>query len=114
MQRCVPDPTILVSPASSYPDTHFIPTILILFPCPAVLQGEPHDPYANHMDIQIEYHVEEGGEDLFLEFLCDLIIDGVTAAAEVVAPELAPEEIFADVELDALCADAVSQIGQRR
>ena len=66
-------------------------------------------PYDNHMNIQLTKKLT--GVSAFDEFICDLIIDGLTALAVEVAPELVEADLFADVEFQALCADLVEHIG---
>lgn len=63
------------------------------------------------MNIVITWVVD--GDGSFIEFICDAIIDGVTALAAAVAPELIEAELFADVEFEALCVDAAKSLGAR-
>lgn len=58
-------------------------------------------PYDNHMDIQLAQQLEF--DPSWKEFVCDLIIEGVSAAAMAVAPEMVPEDVLADVDMEAVC-----------
>ena len=64
------------------------------------------------MNIQLSYEIGQG-TSAFDEFTCELIVDGLTALAMAVAPELAGAEVWEDVELQAECADLGEQIGSR-
>ena len=55
------------------------------------------------MNIQLSQQLEI--ESDWKTFICDLIIDGLTAAAAAVAPELAPAELFEDVDFNAACGE---------
>jgi hypothetical protein len=76
------------------------------------LGNVPHGPYANHMNIQLSYEIGHG-TSAFNEFFCELIVDGLTALAIALAPELAGVEVWEDIELQALCAELGEQIGSR-
>ena len=54
------------------------------------------------MDIQLSQQLEV--ESDWKTFICDLIIDGLSAAAAAFAPELAPVGVFEDIDFDAACA----------
>jgi len=69
-------------------------------------------PYANHMNIQISYEIGHGNS-AFNEFICDVIIQGLTALAMAVAPELAGAEVWEGIELEALCGELIEHIGSR-
>lgn len=69
-------------------------------------------PYANHLNIQLSYQIGHG-TSAFNEFACELIVDGLTALALAVAPELAGAEVWEDIELQALCTDIAEHIGSR-
>lgn len=64
------------------------------------------------MDIQVEFEMSHG-TSLFNEFICELIVDGLTALAMAVAPELAGAEVWEDLELETLCHEAAEHIGSR-
>jgi hypothetical protein len=64
------------------------------------------------MNIQLSYEIGHG-TSAFDEFICELIVDGLTALAMAVAPELAGAEVWEDIELQALCADLAEHIGSR-
>ena len=63
------------------------------------------------MDISISIKLD--GNSALVEFICDLIIEELTADVVAIAPELAEENIFADNEFQALCANAIGG-GSRR
>jgi hypothetical protein len=77
-----------------------------------VLGNTRNGPYANHMNIQLSYEVGHG-DSAFNEFICEVIVDGFTALALAIAPELAGAEVWEDIELQALCADLAEHIGSR-
>lgn len=72
--------------------------------------GNITDPYANHADIGISWVLDKAPENLFDLFICDAIIDGLTALVLAVAPELAEVDIFGDVELQSLCATGAENL----
>lgn len=47
------------------------------------------------------------GNSAFVTFICDLVIEELTAAATALAPELVEAEIFAGVDFQALCQKAI-------
>lgn len=53
------------------------------------------------MNIQVKEELD--GDPAFNEFICHLIIDGLTAAVMAVAPELAGTEVFENIEFEAMC-----------
>jgi hypothetical protein len=57
------------------------------------------------MNIQLGWKLN--GVSAFNEFFCDAIIDGLSALAMAVAPELVEADIFADIEFESLCADMI-------
>lgn len=59
--------------------------------------------YSNHMNIQLEWKLD--GDSAFNQFICDLIVDGLSEAAMLLAPELAGPEIMEELEFQSLCAD---------
>lgn len=59
------------------------------------------NPYANEINIGINY----GKQDSFDEFLCELIVDGLTTVAMALFPELLPAEGAEEVEFQALCGE---------
>jgi hypothetical protein len=76
------------------------------------LGNSRNGPYANHMNIQLSFEIGHGNS-AFNEFVCEMIVDGLTALALAVAPELAGAEVWEDIELQALCAELAEQIGSR-
>jgi len=60
------------------------------------------------MNIQLSWKVD--GDSALEEFVCDLIIEGLTVLAEEEAPELTEEELFAEKQFETLCADAVDEV----
>jgi hypothetical protein len=60
---------------------------------------------ANHMNIQLTYEIGSG-DSMALEFICDAVLEGLTALAMIFAPELAGLEIWQDLELETLCGSA--------
>lgn len=64
------------------------------------------------MNIQLSWSLVHG-TSAFDEFICEIIVDGLTALAMAVAPELAGTEVWEDIELQALCADLAEHIGSR-
>jgi hypothetical protein len=64
------------------------------------------------MNIQLSYEIGHG-TSAFNDFVCELVVDGLTALAMALAPELAGAEVWEDLELQALCADVAAQIGSR-
>ncbi|KAF2795961.1 hypothetical protein K505DRAFT_359715 [Melanomma pulvis-pyrius CBS 109.77] len=77
-----------------------------------ILGNVRNGPYANHMNIQLEFELGHGNS-AFDEFICELIVDGLTALAMAVAPELAGVDAWEDIELQALCAELAEHIGSR-
>lgn len=77
-----------------------------------ILSNTANGPYANHMNVQLQYEIVHG-QSVFDEWLCDLIVDGLTALAMYYAPELAGADIWQDIELQAMCAWMGEQIGSR-
>ena len=61
------------------------------------------------MNIQLSWELD--GDSAFNTFICEAIIDGVTALALAVAPELAEIEIPEDIDFQATCEGLVAQIG---
>lgn len=59
------------------------------------------NPYANEINIGVNY----GKEAAFDEFLCELVVDGLLDAAMILAPELLPEEEAAELDFQALCGE---------
>jgi hypothetical protein len=55
----------------------------------------------------------EHGESAFDEFICELIIDALSALAMAVAPELIGPEVLEDLELQALCGSLEDQPEKR-
>ncbi|KAL1607616.1 hypothetical protein SLS60_002550 [Paraconiothyrium brasiliense] len=76
-----------------------------------ILGNTRNGPYANHMNIQLSYEI--GGDAAFNEFICEVVIDGLTALAMAVAPELAGAELWEDLELQAVCEGLAEEIGSR-
>lgn len=64
------------------------------------------------MNIQLSFELGHG-TSAFNEFICEIIVDGLTALAMAVAPELAGAEVWEDIELQAMCAEMAEQIGSR-
>ncbi|KAI0810585.1 hypothetical protein GGR55DRAFT_115235 [Xylaria sp. FL0064] len=56
------------------------------------IYGSDDDPYSNYIEIELE--LVKGDNNPVLEWLCELAVDALSAAAIVVAPELAQWEIF--------------------
>ena len=52
--------------------------------------NDPNQPEAAHLNIEVSFQLE--GDSDFLEFLCEIIIDGVGALLTTAAPEVAPED----------------------
>lgn len=42
---------------------------------------------------------------MFDQYLCEMIVDGLSAAAMVFFPELLPEEALEEAEFDAFCGE---------
>lgn len=76
-----------------------------------ILADSKGNPYGNHMNIELSRKLS--GTSEVNEFLCDLIIDGLTALAVAVAPELLEAEIAGEIEFEALCEELVSEINPR-
>jgi hypothetical protein len=45
-----------------------------------ILANTRNGPYANHVNIQLSYEVGHG-DSAFNEFICEVIVDGLTALA---------------------------------
>jgi hypothetical protein len=73
---------------------------------------EKHDQCSDPWTIQLSYEIGHG-TSAFGKFICELIVDGVTALAMAAAPELAGAEVWEDIELQALCTDLAEHIGSR-
>ncbi|KAL8747738.1 MAG: hypothetical protein Q9190_000437, partial [Brigantiaea leucoxantha] len=73
-----------------------------------ILASSKGDPYGNHMNIEVSWKLSE--TSAFNEFICDVIIEGLTALAVAVAPELAGPDIAEDIEFEALCADIAESV----
>lgn len=63
--------------------------------------GDEKDPYQNHMNIDISRELD--GEQAFNEFICEFVIEGLTALAMAVAPELAAPDFLDGIAFDSLC-----------
>lgn len=62
-------------------------------------------PYTNHMNIHVSFEIGNGKDSAFNEFICEMIIDGLAALVNVVAPELAVGDWVSAEELqEILCA----------
>ncbi|KAL9076016.1 MAG: hypothetical protein Q9157_003818 [Trypethelium eluteriae] len=66
----------------------------------AVFPG-PHDPYQNRLNVEVDWKLDD--DSPLDQFICEMMINGVTAAALEIAPELAGYEIFEDMEFQAVC-----------
>lgn len=64
------------------------------------------------MNIQLEFSLGHGSS-AFNEFICEMVVDGLTALALAVAPELAGVEVWEDLELQAMCQGLAESIGSR-
>lgn len=53
------------------------------------------------MNIGVSFSLDGG--PVFNEFVCELVIEGLTAVAMTVAPELAGAELFEGIEFASLC-----------
>lgn len=42
-------------------------------------------------------------ESAFNEFICELIVDGLSDLAMEVAPELVPAELIAEIDMQSIC-----------
>ncbi|KAF1969178.1 hypothetical protein BU23DRAFT_571747 [Bimuria novae-zelandiae CBS 107.79] len=73
--------------------------------------GQSTDPYANHMNIGLKFELHQGSP--FNAFICELVVDGLTAIAMAAAPELAGAEVWQDIELQALCEGLMEGIEKR-
>lgn len=62
-----------------------------------VVAGDKSDPYANHLNIGVTLDTSGDGFD------CELIVGGLLAFTEIVAPELLEEEALAGIELESIC-----------
>lgn len=62
-----------------------------------VVAGDKFDPYANHLNIGITLDKSGDGFD------CELIVGGLLAFTEVIAPKLLEEEALAGIELESIC-----------
>ena len=109
VEKPTPKPACAACPAPDITQCHYSATICAgpnnINP---VMGNSTLNPYGNHMNIQIAQKLD--GASAFNEFICDLIIEGLTALAAAVAPELLPAEIGEDVEFETLCADLASQV----
>jgi len=65
----------------------------------AVVKANGTNPYANKISIGVNYDTSDG----FNEFLCELIVEGLTTAAMALFPELLPEEEAEQMSFEALC-----------
>jgi len=54
------------------------------------------------MNIDVSLRLDQG-ESVWDKFICKAIIAGLSAAAELVVPELLPAELTAEVKLETLC-----------
>lgn len=57
----------------------------------------------NYMIIEEPWKLEEPANPAEAEFICELIIDSLTALAMLIASKLAAEEIFEDIQVWRLC-----------
>ncbi|KAI0405878.1 hypothetical protein F4802DRAFT_596842 [Xylaria palmicola] len=74
----------------------------------AVVMANKGDPYANHLNIGVALDKSAGS------FLCEAIIEDLTLAVSILAPELLEQDILAGYELEAICGainDPLSAIG---
>lgn len=75
-----------------------------------VVAGDKSDPYANHLNIGVTLDTSGDGFD------CELIVGGLLAFTEIMAPELLEEEALAGIELESICGvtdDTDSAFGKR-
>ena len=63
------------------------------------------DSYHSRLNIGVELEKTDNG------FLCELIMEGLTAAVSIIAPELLPADALEGVELEALCGIINDPIG---
>ena len=75
-----------------------------------VLRDSKGDPYGNHMNIAVAWKLDGSA---FNAFVCELVLDGLSALVDAVAPELLEYEIVQEVEWQALCEDVAQQINPR-
>ncbi|KAI1662952.1 hypothetical protein F4813DRAFT_395003 [Daldinia decipiens] len=66
------------------------------------IMGTSENPYMNHMQIKFEL-VSDNKDSAFAEFVCHLVIDAISDLSMAVMPELAPAELFEQLELESLC-----------
>ena len=64
-----------------------------------VMADNKGNPYANEINIGVNY----GKQDGFNEFLCELIVEGLSTAAMALFPELLPAEEAEQMSFEALC-----------
>jgi len=67
----------------------------------AAVKSDRKNPYANKINISINY----SKQDVFNQYLCKMIVDGLSAAAMVFFPELLPKEALEEAEFDAFCSE---------
>ncbi|KAI1284424.1 hypothetical protein F5Y07DRAFT_3122 [Xylaria sp. FL0933] len=65
------------------------------------IYGTDDDPYRNYIEIELE--LVKGDNNPILEWLCELAVEALSAAALAVAPELAQWEVFEGLELETVC-----------
>ncbi|XXH00074.1 hypothetical protein Hte_006416 [Hypoxylon texense] len=68
----------------------------------SVVMSDGKDPYANRIDIGIRLAADDSGTD---QLICEVLVEGLTAAAMALAPELAPADAAEDMEFQTLCGD---------
>ncbi|KAI1761293.1 hypothetical protein GGR53DRAFT_506076 [Hypoxylon sp. FL1150] len=68
----------------------------------SVVMGEDNNPYANHIEIGVKLAGDDSGID---KAVCEVLVDGLTAAAMALVPELIPADAAEEIEFQALCGD---------
>jgi len=64
------------------------------------------NPYANEINIGVNY----AKPSAFDEFLCDMIVQGLTDLAMAVAPELIPAEEAEEISFESFCGEMGSLV----
>lgn len=59
--------------------------------------------YSNHMNIQLSWALD--GHSAFDEFICEAIVDGLTALATAIAPEIEAADIPEEVKFQTMCEE---------
>ena len=67
----------------------------------AVELGGETDPYENHVNINVEFEINE--MSAFDKFICSLVMGVINGLIMTLAPELAPATAFMEGQVEASC-----------